>query len=68
MKQFVFFDPRLCIGCGACVRAYPHGCVALELETRNAHGMHPAFLRLPRLCMGCECCVRACPVGAVSGD
>ncbi|MGN0775679.1 MAG: 4Fe-4S binding protein [Candidatus Ventricola sp.] len=65
--QNVFFDPEQCIGCGACVRACPHGCVSLELVALNARGVHPAFLRLARLCTGCECCVRACPVHAVCG-
>ena len=67
MKQFVFFDAHTCMGCGACIRACPHGCIAFELELLNVHGVHSAFLRLPRLCVGCECCVRACQVGAISG-
>lgn len=67
MKQFVFFAPEKCTGCGACVRACPHGCIALELTAVNSQGVRPAFLRLPRLCTGCEICVRACRAGAVSG-
>lgn len=67
MKQNVFFDPEKCLGCGVCVQACPHGCIALEQTARNARGIAPTFLRLPRLCVGCERCVRACPVGAVEG-
>lgn len=48
MKQFVFFDAHTCMGCGACIRACPHGCIAFELELLNVYGVHPAFLRLPR--------------------
>ncbi len=68
MKKLVFFDSSRCIGCGACVKACPHGCISLESEKRNESGFHPAFLCLPKLCAGCEACVRVCPVQAIGGD
>ena len=68
MKKLVFFEPSRCIGCGACVKVCPHGCISLELEKTNERGVHPAFLRLPKLCAGCESCVRAFPEQAISGD
>lgn len=46
-----------CCGCGACVAACPHGCVAMEPDALG--------FRYPRVdgdaCVGCGLCERACP-------
>ena len=39
MKQFVFFDPRLCIGCGACENlcpARPFSAIYVEGHTMHS--------------------------------
>lgn len=49
-------DTNKCIGCGACVKACPHG--RNELKNGHAHVLHE--------CAGCGQCLKACPQGALS--
>lgn len=49
-------DTDKCIGCGACVKACPHG--RNELRDGKARVMHE--------CAGCGQCLTACPQGALS--
>lgn len=49
-------DTEKCIGCGACVKACPHG--RNELKDGHAHVLHE--------CAGCGQCLKTCPQGALS--
>jgi thioredoxin reductase/NAD-dependent dihydropyrimidine dehydrogenase PreA subunit len=55
-------DPRICIGCGACVAACPEmpGHQVLGLVRRKAELIGPTE------CIGHGACKTACPVGAIS--
>lgn len=55
-------DPRICIGCGACIAACPEmpGHQVLGLVRRKAE------LISPTECIGHGACKSACPVGAIS--
>lgn len=55
-------DPRICIGCGACVAACPEmpGHQVLGLVRRKAELISPTD------CIGHGACKTACPVGAIS--
>jgi ferredoxin len=46
-----------CIGCGACIRICPSGCITGE--KKELHAIDPT------LCMECGACGRVCPSGSV---
>ncbi len=51
------YSQTKCIGCGSCIQACPHGCIA-------ADGGQLA-IRFDA-CRGCGACARACPAGALT--
>lgn len=53
------FDPKACVGCGACVNACPEGNVIGMI-----HGK--AALMHPTKCIGHGACKRSCPFDAIS--
>lgn len=53
------FDPKICVGCGACVNACPEGTVIGLI-----HGK--ANLINPTKCIGHGACKRACPFDAIT--
>ncbi|HEX4954152.1 MAG TPA: NAD(P)-binding domain-containing protein [Thermoanaerobaculia bacterium] len=56
--RYPYIDPKVCIGCGACVRACPEGDV-LGLVGGLAMVVNGAR------CVGIGQCEKACPVGAI---
>ena len=54
-----FFDPKICVGCGACVSACPEGDVIGMI-----HGK--ADLIHPTKCIGHGACKKACPFDAIT--
>ena len=61
-KGTIFVDQDRCKGCGLCVTACPQDVLALEEETLNAKGYHPAVLIDPdNKCTGCAICTIVCP-------
>ena len=59
MAQFPYIDPRLCIGCGACVAACPEG------DVLGVVGGTATVINGMR-CVGHARCEVACPVGAIT--
>jgi thioredoxin reductase (NADPH) len=59
MAQFPYIDPRLCIGCGACVAACPEG------DVLGVVGGTATVINGLR-CVGHARCQEACPVGAIT--
>ena len=57
----VTFNRDICKGCGLCVGACPKQIVALDEETINAKGYHPAGCIKPEECIGCAFCATMCP-------
>jgi thioredoxin reductase/NAD-dependent dihydropyrimidine dehydrogenase PreA subunit len=57
--QFPYVDPRLCIGCGACVAACPEG------DVLGVVGGTATVINGLR-CVGHARCEEACPVGAIT--
>lgn len=51
-------DPKICVGCGACVNACPEGRI-IGLIGDKAHLVDPAS------CIGHGACKTSCPVGAI---
>ncbi len=52
-------DPKLCVGCGACIEACPG-----NLIKRGANGK--AVLKRPEECWGCASCLKECRFKAAS--
>jgi pyruvate/2-oxoacid:ferredoxin oxidoreductase alpha subunit/NAD-dependent dihydropyrimidine dehydrogenase PreA subunit len=65
--------PEYCKGCGRCIAACAHGCIAEGVEIHPSTGLVPVRLDLER-CTACGLCVEACPEpyglveGKVDGD
>ena len=58
MKKIVAADKRICVACGACMKACPRraitiyrGCYAVVDESK---------------CVGCGLCGRTCPAGCIA--
>jgi NADPH-dependent glutamate synthase beta subunit-like oxidoreductase/NAD-dependent dihydropyrimidine dehydrogenase PreA subunit len=55
----VVINPRLCRGCGDCIKLCPY----IELRA-GAQGNSEAYVD-PALCFGCGACISVCPTGAI---
>jgi 2-oxoglutarate ferredoxin oxidoreductase subunit delta len=63
----VKFYIDLCKGCRLCTTACPKGIVAIDAETLNSKGFHPATVRREDMgkCIGCAFCATICPDCAI---
>ncbi|MDD6799182.1 MAG: 4Fe-4S binding protein [Firmicutes bacterium] len=55
------FNAERCKGCGLCVDACPKKIIALEQDTMNSKGYHPAHVTEPEKCIACSMCAMMCP-------
>ena len=62
----VTFREDWCKGCGLCVEACPKKILALDLETVNKKGYHPAGVTDISLCIACASCARICPDSVIT--
>jgi 2-oxoglutarate ferredoxin oxidoreductase subunit delta len=62
----IIVDERYCKGCGLCVSVCPSECIALDPDTFNSKGYHPAILTDESLCTGCASCALMCPDVAIT--
>lgn len=57
----VTFDKDLCKGCGLCVTVCPKKIIALDADTLNKKGYHPAGVKEMDKCIACAMCATICP-------
>ena len=60
LGEFLTVDSEKCVGCGACAKVCPTGCIALEggKAVRNAQAGFG--------CNACLACMHACPAHAIT--
>lgn len=61
MKAKVTFDRDRCKGCELCVSVCPKHIVAIDKESINRKGYHPAGVTDITLCIACASCAKICP-------
>jgi len=61
MTAKVTFDRDRCKGCELCVSVCPKHIVAIDMESINRKGYHPAGVTDIALCIACASCAKICP-------
>lgn len=61
----VIINPSLCKSCELCIKACPKNILALDKDTINAKGYHPAKVIKLEDCIGCCACATMCPDCAI---
>ena len=57
----VTINAELCKGCSLCVSACPKKIIALDDQSFNARGFHPARVVDEPACIACAFCAIMCP-------
>ena len=57
MKKFAFVDQKVCVACGACMKACPKGAISIY---RGCYAMVEEAK-----CIGCGLCAKTCPAGCI---
>lgn len=60
-KGSVSFQQDICKGCGLCTTVCPVDILALDKNTINVKGYHPAGATDVEKCIGCANCAMICP-------
>jgi 2-oxoglutarate ferredoxin oxidoreductase subunit delta len=60
MPKVEFLEER-CKGCGLCIAVCPRKIIALDQESLNCIGFHPAGVKEMDKCTGCTICAVTCP-------
>jgi 2-oxoglutarate ferredoxin oxidoreductase subunit delta len=69
MKGTVHIESDRCKGCSLCIGVCPQHVLALDFNTRNPRGYHPAqVVENPagKGCTGCEVCALICPDSCIT--
>ena len=61
MRANLIFDRDRCKGCELCIAACPRQILALDLNTVNKKGYHPAAITDQEKCIACAMCASMCP-------
>lgn len=64
----VTVNEERCKGCGLCIQACPKSIMALNKESLNKKGYHPAHCIEMVVCIGCAFCATMCPDVAITVD
>ena len=66
MRAILTFDRDRCKGCELCIAACPRQILALDVNTVNKKGYHPAGVTDISKCIACACCARMCPDSVIT--
>lgn len=58
MKKLAFADRKICVACGACMKACPRGAISID---RGCHAVVEESK-----CVGCGLCAKTCPAGCIT--
>ena len=58
MKKLAVVEKRICVACGACVKACPKGALSI------LKGCYAVTDQAK--CVGCGLCVKTCPAGSIT--
>ena len=58
MKKLAFVDKKICVACGACMKACPKGAISVY---RGCYAVVEAAK-----CVGCGLCAKHCPAGCIA--
>ena len=58
MKKLAFVDHKICVACGACMKACPKDAISIY------RGCYAAADKAK--CVGCGLCSRTCPAGCIT--
>lgn len=58
MKKLAFADKKICVACGACMKACPRGAISID---RGCHAVVEESK-----CVGCGLCAKTCPAGCIT--
>ena len=58
MKKIALVDRRVCVACGACMKACPKAAISIY---RGCHAVVD-----DQKCVGCGLCARTCPAGCIT--
>jgi len=57
MKKLAFVDQKICVACGACMKACPRNAISIY---RGCYAVVEASK-----CVGCSLCAKTCPAGCI---
>ena len=66
MRAILTFDRDRCKGCELCIAACPKHILALDLESVNKKGYHPAGVTDISAWFACACCAIMCPDSVIT--
>jgi len=58
MKKLAFADKKICVACGACMKACPKSAISIY---RGCYAVVDGSK-----CVGCGLCARVCPAGCIA--
>ncbi len=66
MTAKVTFDSERCKGCELCASVCPKHIVAIDRNSTNRKGYHPATVIDIAACIACASCARICPDSVIT--
>lgn len=66
MAAKITFDTGRCKGCELCVTVCPKHILAIDMNTMNRKGYHPAGMTDISQCIACASCAKICPDSVIT--